>query len=60
MLASKYGKGKGLPLEEPFESPTGAKLLFPGDSSLGAGAAEIVHCRCRVSYNVNFRDRGER
>lgn len=31
---------------EPFVSPTGARLMYPGDSSLGAGPAEIVNCRC--------------
>lgn len=39
---------------EPFKSSSGALLMFPGDVSLGAGAAEIVHCRCRAKYRVDF------
>lgn len=37
-------------MDTPFQSPSGAQLLYPGDMSLGAGPAEIVNCRCRVSY----------
>lgn len=55
-LGNKYGKNKGIPLEEVFETMTGAKLMFPGDSSHAAGAEEIVHCRCKLRYRVNFRE----
>ncbi|WP_436357297.1 hypothetical protein [Brevundimonas sp. CEF1] len=41
---------RGLSL--PFQSPSGALLMFPGDSSLGAGAEEIVACRCDESIAV--------
>lgn len=53
-LGTKYGKGNGIGLDEPFISPSGAKLLYPGDSSLGAGAAEIVNCRCRQRIIVDW------
>ncbi len=33
-------------LDAPFVSPRGAMLLYPGDTSLGAGADEIIACRC--------------
>lgn len=33
-------------LSTPFESPSGARFMFPGDTSLGAGTDEIVCCRC--------------
>lgn len=33
-------------LDAPFVSPSGAMLLYPGDTSLGAGADEIIACRC--------------
>ncbi|WP_433950782.1 hypothetical protein [Brevundimonas bullata] len=41
---------RGLSL--PFQSPSGALLMFPGDTSLGAGAEEIVACRCDESIAV--------
>ena len=41
---------RGLSL--PFQSPSGALLMFPGDTSLGAGAEEIVACRCDESISV--------
>lgn len=33
-------------LNTPFVSPSGARFMFPGDTSLGASAEEIVACRC--------------
>lgn len=58
-LAKKYGNGNGIPLDQPFEAPDGVRMMFPGDMSMGAGAAEIANCRCKIKYNVNFLDRGE-
>lgn len=45
---------KGVGLEEPFKSPSGALMMFPGDTSLGAGAKEVVMCRCRVRLKVDW------
>lgn len=39
--------GQKRKLDEPFDVG-GSKLMFPGDSSLGAAAKEIVHCRCTM------------
>ncbi len=39
-----------------FQSPSGAMLRYPGDTSLGAGAAEIIGCRCDVEYNFDFAE----
>lgn len=38
--------GQKRPWGQPFVSPSGARLMYPGDTSLGAGAEEIVGCRC--------------
>jgi hypothetical protein len=46
--------GDTVGLREPFRSPSGARLMYPGDTSLGAPASEIVACRCDVNYRVDF------
>ena len=40
--------------DEPFVSPNGAQLMHPLDSSLGAGADEIVQCRCHMRYKIDW------
>lgn len=54
VMGRKYDKGKGIPLNEPFLSPSGDRLLFPGDSSLGADVSEIIFCRCKMRYRVDW------
>ena len=39
---------------EPFQTPSGALLRFAGDTSLGAGAEEIIGCRCMKHYRVDM------
>lgn len=46
------GQERGL--LEPFVSPSGARLMHPGDTSLGAPVSEIVNCRCGCRYRVRF------
>lgn len=47
--------GQKVGLFEPFVSPlTGARMLMPGDTSLGAPAAEVIMCRCRVRTAVDW------
>lgn len=45
----KKAAGQTVPINEPF-IVGGYKLMFPCDTSLGAGAEEIVNCRCTVEY----------
>jgi len=45
-------------LSEPFVSPSGARMRFPGDRSFGAGAAEIIQCRCRLQYKIDVFGEG--
>lgn len=47
--------GQIVGIDEPFVSPvTGARMMHPGDTSLGAPGKEIVFCRCRVKYRTDF------
>lgn len=37
-------------MDTPFVSPSGAKLLFPGDPK--APAEEVINCRCAVTFRL--------
>jgi len=41
--------GQEVDMDEPFEVG-GSQLMYPGDSSLGASADEVVSCRCTQYY----------
>lgn len=41
-------------LTQPFLTPTGSLLMHPGDTTLGAAAAEVIQCRCRVRTRIDF------
>ena len=42
--------GQKTPFGTPFVDPrSGAKMNFPGDVSMGAGAADVCNCRCTIS-----------
>ena len=44
-----------IPIDQPFVSPvTGARMMHPGDTSLGAGGDDVILCRCRLKYKVDF------
>lgn len=46
--------GQKVGMDEPFISPSGARMMFPGDTSLGAPPEETINCRCRVSIRVDY------
>lgn len=47
-------EGQTVGIDEPFVSPSGDKMMHPGDRSLGASGAETVACRCRVKLRIDF------
>jgi uncharacterized protein with gpF-like domain len=52
-MDNKYKKA-GVGIDEPFVSPSGARMMFPGDTSLGAPGDEVIMCRCRVRLKVDW------
>lgn len=53
-LGNRYNKNNAIGFNEVFETSTGSKLLYPGDTSLGADLHEIIHCRCKCQYHIDF------
>lgn len=45
---------------QPFASPSGALMRFPGDTELGAGPEETIGCRCTKIYRINHVAEGQR
>jgi hypothetical protein len=41
-------------LSEPYELPDGSLMEYPGDSSLGADAGQVINCRCLSEYFVDW------
>lgn len=56
-LGQRYNKQHSIGFDEPFETITGSRLMYPGDISLGADLSEIVHCRCKCEYHIDFLKR---
>jgi hypothetical protein len=46
--------GQRVGLDTPFTAPSGARMMHPGDTSLGASADEVVGCRCRVRTVIDW------
>lgn len=49
-------EGQEVGIDEPFRTPGGELLMFPGDTSLGASAEETVNCRCRPRWKIDWLD----
>ena len=41
-------------LDEPFVTPEGHRMRYPGDRELGAPASETISCRCSFRARVDF------
>lgn len=52
--AHKEMDGQQVGLDEPFRSPDGAFLMYPGDTTLGAPARDVINCRCRVKTVIDW------
>ena len=47
--------GVRIPINEAFTSPTSGKpMMHPGDDSMGATGEDVIGCRCRVRYEIDF------
>lgn len=47
--------GQRVGLDEPFESPvSGARMMYPTDTSLDAPTKETLGCRCRARINIDW------
>jgi len=42
------------PIDEPFLSPIGGLMLYPGDTSNGASAEDTINCRCTKSIVIDW------
>ena len=47
-------EGQTVKLNEPFVSPTGARLMHVGDPSLGAGPEDVANCRCYTKISIDW------
>lgn len=47
-------EGQTVGIDEPFVTPSGARLYYPGDTSLGAPGSETINCRCRARLNIDW------
>lgn len=46
--------GQKVLMDQPFVTPEGGLLMYPGDSSMGAPGDQTINCRCRVRHEVDW------
>jgi len=52
--------GQKVGMNQPFKTPDGYSLMYPGDVSMGAPASETINCRCIVKMRVDYIGRAKR
>ena len=55
----RHADGQKVSIDQPF-TVGGYRLMYPGDSRMGAPAEETINCRCAVRYEVDFIGRALR
>lgn len=53
-------EGQTVPLLIPFTFPDGSRAQYPSDDSLGAPASNLIQCRCKIDYRIDFIGRAKR
>lgn len=46
-------EGATVAVDAAFTAPTGSQMRYPGDTELGASAADTIQCRCTAAYTVD-------
>lgn len=44
----------GIAVDVPFVTHEGHKMMYPGDISLGAKGEDVIRCRCRLKFSVDW------
>ena len=55
----RHADGQKVPVDQPF-IVDGYRLMYPGDSRMGAPADTTINCRCAVNYTADFIGRALR
>lgn len=53
-VLERQTREKPLDLDDPFVDAFGARMMYPGDTSLGATGKSTAQCRCKEEYIVDW------